>query len=86
MGLNVGVWALWAFPIISKQFMANNFILSGDNLSRGKLWTLITYSFSHYNFLHLLSNMVGLYFFGSAIGKFFLVKAKREVLGPRFYY
>jgi membrane associated rhomboid family serine protease len=71
MGINLGVWGLWSFPVISQNFMASNFVLSGDNLSRGRIWNLLTYSFSHYNILHLASNMFGLYFFGSSIERIF---------------
>ena len=58
-------------PFVSSNFMANNFMLSGDNVGSGKFWTLLTYSVSHYNIMHIFSNMFGFYFFGSAIEKMY---------------
>ncbi len=36
-------------------------------LSRGEIWTLFTYQFVHGNLLHILMNMVGLYFVGRMV-------------------
>jgi membrane associated rhomboid family serine protease len=44
--------------------MINNFTLSKYTLATHHYHTLLTYSFSHNGFFHLLFNMVGLYFFG----------------------
>ncbi len=35
-----------------------------------KPWTLITYCFTHYGFLHLLFNMLTLYWFGTLVQEF----------------
>lgn len=40
------------------------FALSGQGLLRGFIWTPLTYSLLHDSFLHLLFNMLGLYFIG----------------------
>lgn len=54
-------------PFVSNRFMSNHFMLSGDNVASGKIWTMLTYSISHYNLMHVFSNMFGFYFFGSVI-------------------
>ncbi|XP_021665403.2 RHOMBOID-like protein 12, mitochondrial isoform X2 [Hevea brasiliensis] len=59
---NVGVFMLWR--IADKKFMVNNFMISLDNFKSGRVHTLITSAFSHIDTEHILSNMIGLYFFG----------------------
>ncbi|KAI8543095.1 hypothetical protein RHMOL_Rhmol08G0191800 [Rhododendron molle] len=49
--------------------------ISVDNFKSGRVHTLITSAFSHIDTDHLVSNMIGLYFFGSNIGR---------VFGPEF--
>jgi membrane associated rhomboid family serine protease len=41
--------------------------LSPDGLREGRIYQLITFQFLHAGFLHLLGNMIGLYFFGRAV-------------------
>jgi membrane associated rhomboid family serine protease len=41
--------------------------LSADGLRDGQVYQLITFQFLHAGFLHLLGNMIGLYFFGRAV-------------------
>lgn len=65
---NVFVYALKSSVI--EQFFA----LSPYALSKGYIWTLITYSFLHANFLHILINMLVLYFIGTHV---------ESTLGPR---
>jgi len=43
------------------------FALSRDGLLHGKLWQLVSYMFLHGSFLHILCNMLGLYFFGTEL-------------------
>ncbi|CAB4281143.1 unnamed protein product [Prunus armeniaca] len=57
------------------SFMAKNFTISLDNVTSGRLHTLITSAFSHMDVGHIISNMIGLYFFGTNIGR---------VFGPEF--
>ncbi len=47
-------------------FMNEWFSLSGGNFQQLKVWTLFSYSFLHstQGFLHILSNMLGLFFIG----------------------
>ncbi|KAL7153069.1 hypothetical protein ABFS83_04G140500 [Erythranthe nasuta] len=66
---NVAVFLLWR--IARPQFMVNNFMISVDNFTSGRIHTLITSAFSHTDMWHLISNMVGLYFFGTSIGRSF---------------
>ncbi|KAF2282975.1 hypothetical protein GH714_043294 [Hevea brasiliensis] len=66
---NVGVFMLWR--IADKKFMVNNFMISLDNFKSGRVHTLITSAFSHIDTEHIISNMIGLYFFGMNIGRTF---------------
>ncbi|XVE54893.1 hypothetical protein DITRI_Ditri03aG0118800 [Diplodiscus trichospermus] len=66
---NVAVFILWR--IADRQFMMKNFMVSLDNFKSGRLHTLITSAFSHIDIEHIVSNMIGLYFFGYNIGRNF---------------
>ncbi|GMH21903.1 hypothetical protein Nepgr_023746 [Nepenthes gracilis] len=70
---NVAVFFLWR--IADSNFMYQNFTISVDNFSSGRVHTLITSAFSHIDVGHIVSNMIGLYFFGMNIGR---------VFGPEF--
>ncbi len=64
IGANLVVYLAWNSNLVSPRFLYNNFALSLDTISRGRIHTMLTYSFSHISFLHLLFNMLSLYFFG----------------------
>ncbi|KAL6175414.1 hypothetical protein ACLB2K_052055 [Fragaria x ananassa] len=66
---NVAVFLLW--KIADPVFMYKNFTLSLHNVTSGRLHTLITSAFSHIDVGHIISNMIGLYFFGINIGRTF---------------
>ncbi|KAK8569404.1 hypothetical protein V6N13_046463 [Hibiscus sabdariffa] len=66
---NVVVFLLWR--IADRRFMVDNFMVSLDNFKSGRLHTLITSAFSHIDIGHIVSNMIGLYFFGCNIGRTF---------------
>ncbi|XP_010531846.1 PREDICTED: RHOMBOID-like protein 12, mitochondrial [Tarenaya hassleriana] len=66
---NVGVFMMWR--IFDKRFMVQNFMISLDNFTSGRLHTLITSAFSHIDAGHIISNMIGLYFFGTSIARTF---------------
>ncbi|KAL9438412.1 hypothetical protein AB3S75_024147 [Citrus x aurantiifolia] len=70
---NTAVFMLWR--IADPKFMVNNFTISLDNILSGRLHTLITSAFSHIDVEHIVSNMIGLYFFGMSIGR---------TLGPEY--
>ena len=44
-----------------------------------KPWTLLTYGFTHYSFIHLFFNMVVLYFFGRSFSNLFKVNISLKV-------
>ncbi|XP_078176215.1 RHOMBOID-like protein 12, mitochondrial isoform X1 [Carex rostrata] len=73
VGANVAVFILWG--IADPSFMRKNFMISLDNFKSGRLHTLITSAFSHSAVDHLVTNMIGLYFFGRSIA---------ELFGPNF--
>ncbi|XP_052175959.1 RHOMBOID-like protein 12, mitochondrial [Diospyros lotus] len=66
---NVAVFMLWR--IADHQFMTKNFTVSVENFKSGHVHTMITAAFSHIDIGHLISNMIGLYFFGMNIGRTF---------------
>jgi len=61
IALNCGVFILW--QTADKGFMADNFTVSLYNLQEGRIWTLVTSCFSQSDSLHLLFNVLGIYFF-----------------------
>lgn len=73
---NTAIFLLWR--IADEKFMINNFTISLDNIKSGRLHTLITNAFSHVDAWHIISNMLGLYFFGTNVvsnfGPGFLLK------------
>ncbi|MBT8172005.1 rhomboid family intramembrane serine protease [Candidatus Bathyarchaeota archaeon] len=42
-------------------------VLNGENLLKGRVWTLVTSLFIHSDFSHLFGNMIFLYIFGTTI-------------------
>ncbi|KAI9088384.1 hypothetical protein K1719_029833 [Acacia pycnantha] len=66
---NVAVFLSWR--IASEKFMLENFTISLHNINCGRLHTLITSAFSHIDVGHIIPNMIGLYFFGTSIGRAF---------------
>jgi membrane associated rhomboid family serine protease len=68
IGVNVGVFLMWkVYPF----FMQRHFMYYYENVRSGRLHTLVTNSFSHFNFFHLLVNMIGIYFFGQTIERYY---------------
>lgn len=47
--------------------LQQSFGLSRDGMAAGKIWQLLTYMFLHGSFMHILGNMLGLFFFGSEL-------------------
>ncbi|XP_078166163.1 uncharacterized protein LOC144560792 [Carex rostrata] len=62
VGANVAVFILWKNA--DPSFMIKHFTISWDNFTSGRLHTLITCAFSHYQPIHLTNNMLSLYIFG----------------------
>jgi membrane associated rhomboid family serine protease len=69
VGVNVAVFMLWR--VADPGFMSRHFMISLDNIKSGRLHTLLTSAFSHAESDHLISNMIGLYFFGTSIARTF---------------
>ncbi|WCJ24274.1 RHOMBOID-like protein 12 [Euphorbia peplus] len=66
---NAAVFLSWR--ILDQKFMSQNFMISLDNFKSGRVHTLLTSAFSHIDAEHIISNMVGLYFFGTSIARTF---------------
>ena len=67
IAINIFVFLLWQFAEGSRDFaslMVNNFLTSWDGLVSGRVWTLVTSAYSHYDLWHLLINMFVLWSFG----------------------
>jgi len=69
IGANVFVWAAWQGRA-NRRWMLDNFTLSRRNLRAGRIWTIVTCNFSHMTAWHLLSNCLGIFFFGSELCAF----------------
>jgi membrane associated rhomboid family serine protease len=47
--------------------MWKNFILCMPNITEGRIWTLVTSTFSQMSTAHIFFNMLGLYFMAPAV-------------------
>jgi membrane associated rhomboid family serine protease len=65
IGINILVFIAWnrstgaAVPLL-----IDHFVLTGQGVLDGRVWTLLTTCFSHLDATHLLLNLLGLYVFG----------------------
>ncbi len=66
IGVNILVYALTSVMRDAYVYLA---LIPGAVLQLGWIWQPFTYMFVHANFNHLLFNMLGLFFFGSAVEK-----------------
>ncbi|GAA6034065.1 hypothetical protein JCM8097_000674 [Rhodosporidiobolus ruineniae] len=75
ISLNVAVFLAWQYGTQVYQrfrdasifrFMTRNFTVSWQNLTSGRIWTLLTSAFSHEGASHFLVNMLSLWFMGGA--------------------
>ena len=64
MVINAVIFLMCNLPIFDRQFIVRNLAMNQYNLSHGKIWTLFTSGFVHYNFFHIAFNMFTFYFFG----------------------
>jgi membrane associated rhomboid family serine protease len=70
--LNIAIFLLVAF---FSSFMISNFSLSANiNLLMERPWSIFTYAFVHVRFIHLLSNLIVLYYIGHLFLDFFSIK------------
>ncbi|KAF2018449.1 rhomboid-domain-containing protein, partial [Aaosphaeria arxii CBS 175.79] len=75
IGINCGIYCTFLYLDQQKQQgyvtnyakFVNNFTLNLTRFKEGYYWTALTSCFSHVNFMHLLSNMVSLYFMGGLL-------------------
>ena len=79
----VSIWALMAVNLlvfISVRFFDNliNLLAVGRSTFTVMPWTLVTSMFTHYDFWHIFTNMLTLYFFGRFL--IVLVDAKNMLL------
>lgn len=74
ISLNVVVFLMWNTSFVSEYFMAENFLISWDNLVLGRYWDLLTSVFSHIAIWHIFVNMYVLFSFGSVL---------EEILGSK---
>jgi membrane associated rhomboid family serine protease len=58
---------LVGFAAMGSDAFLGIFALTRSGLGRGMVWQLVTYSLLHGNLMHLLFNMLGLYFFGTEL-------------------
>ncbi len=67
--------ALFIVSLISKSFIADWFALKPSfEVFLTQPWTLITYGFFHSNFIHILFNLIFLYYIGNLFLSFFTIK------------
>lgn len=66
---------------IYEKAVIDIFVLSSDAVRSGKVWTLLSYAFLHdtRNILHILGNMLGLFFVGRMVTRIFGDRAVLEV-------
>ena len=65
LAINVLVFIAW--QVLPSSFMTDHFAERKKNFREGRLYTLITFAFSHMSAYHLLFNMVCLTSFGPAL-------------------
>ncbi len=62
LAVNIAVFLLQMFFL--RPGGLNPLALSMEAIQKWHLWTFVTYQFAHFNLLHILGNMIGLYFLG----------------------
>ena len=68
IAINVAVFLLWNLASGGMTlFLRDHFIGGWDSLAHGRIWTLLTSVFSHYDFWHLALNMYCLFVFGRSL-------------------
>ncbi|KMT02898.1 hypothetical protein BVRB_8g194750 isoform A [Beta vulgaris subsp. vulgaris] len=65
--------------VLPQDFMYRHFTLSWDNIRSGRIYTVLTSAFSHFDTIHFGKNMIGLLFFGGFIGKLIASEALLNV-------
>lgn len=76
--IRLAVVVLTLFNIDGSQWLLYLEVPSSPELLLERPWTIITYMFTHYDFLHILFNMLWLYWFGKVFLLFF---SERQLAG-----
>lgn len=63
--LYLGPLAFWGQ--VDPQALLNIGAMSGEFVQAGGAWSMFTAIFIHIGFIHLLGNMIGIYFYGDAV-------------------
>ncbi len=72
VGFNVLVFVLWQLARsdgFQLTLMQLHFTVSVESVASLRVWTLLTACFSHYDAMHLLFNLIGLYVFGRDVAR-----------------
>lgn len=67
IGINIAVFLIWQLGPENAsvgEVMIRNFLTSWDGLLGGRVWTLVTSAYSHFDLWHLVINMFVLWNFG----------------------
>jgi membrane associated rhomboid family serine protease len=76
--INVAAFIIFTFLIKLNLLLIDSIAIKPSNIIQGKyLWTFLTSMFMHANWLHLLVNMLSLFFVGSLVEK---------IIGRRRYF
>tara|TARA_R110002072_G_scaffold25443_2_gene84955 strand:+ start:4572 stop:5243 length:672 start_codon:yes stop_codon:yes gene_type:complete len=70
IAINIVIFVLWKLADGSRDgiaLMVENFLTSWDGLISGRVWTLVTSAYSHYDLWHLVINMFVLWNFGAVL-------------------
>jgi membrane associated rhomboid family serine protease len=70
------------FWLTNPELILEYLAFSGDNMLKGRLWTVITSLFLHADLLHLSGNMLFLYVFGNTIEE---ALGSKKTLGAFFF-
>src|SRR5215831_14582608 len=87
IGINVAVYFLMLLMIVAHQdkgiiAITDTFsLIPRQVVHHGYLWQVVTYSFLHASFFHILFNMLALWMFGAALDSYW---GKRQFL--EFYF
>jgi membrane associated rhomboid family serine protease len=74
IAINVLIFVLMLVSPSLADFVDAVFGLSTRGLAKGMIWQFVTYQFVHAGFLHLLVNMLGLWFAGNILERIFGVR------------
>jgi membrane associated rhomboid family serine protease len=76
-----------AHSLRGAEFIDSYFALSLDGLQHGYLWQLVTFQFLHAGWMHLIINMLAIFFFGrpieAALGRSRFLYGRRHLV-PRW--